>query len=70
MPGSSPCSAVPFDGIDGNVSQDPLFSEEDDYQPADDSPVIDSGDPELLDGDASRSDMGIWGGPQAGRSEP
>ena len=49
-------------GTDGNVSADPLFSDDDRHlDPS--SPLVDAGDPSLLDADGSRSDMGAWGGP-------
>jgi len=31
------------------------------------SPLIDAGDPNILDVDGSRSDIGLWGGPYGGR---
>lgn len=37
----------------------------DGLQPAGDSPLIDAGDPDLLDPDGSRSDIGLFGGPHA-----
>ena len=70
MPGGSACTALPFEGVDGNISEDPSFVDQESYQLAEGSPGIDSGDPELLDADASRSDMGVHGGSQAGRSSP
>ena len=51
--------------INGNLSVDPKFENDSSlvFQP--DSPTIDTGDPELSDPDGTRSDIGIWGGPQA-----
>jgi len=38
-----------------------------DFRPLSDSPVFDAGNPELTDPDGSRSDIGIYGGPNARR---
>jgi len=59
-------------GADGNDLVDPLFGYASFYgwyndlhlDPA--SPLIDAGDPTILDPDGSRSDIGIYGGPAAG----
>jgi len=64
------CTPVEFDGIDGNISLDPLFVDTEEYEPAGGSPLLDAGDPEVPDTDGSRSDMGIHGGPNAGATEP
>jgi len=69
-PGGAACSPIAFDGLEGNISQDPLFAGQELYRLADGSPAIDAGDPELLDLDASRSDMGIHGGAEAERLSP
>ncbi len=53
-------------GTDGNVSVDPEFLE-DSFRLAEGSALIDAGDPELLDPDGTRSDMGAWSGPEADR---
>jgi hypothetical protein len=61
-------------GTDGNVSVDPRFVAFDprdklrtwDFHLAADSPLIDAGDPALLDADGTRSDMGAYGGPDGG----
>jgi parallel beta-helix repeat protein len=50
-------------GVKGNISEDPLFNEN--FELKENSPCIDKGDPALIDVDGSRSDMGIYGGPQA-----
>ncbi|GDX79956.1 hypothetical protein LBMAG42_17670 [Deltaproteobacteria bacterium] len=49
-------------GDDGNVSVDPDFADSD-YRLSATSPLIDAGDPSILDADGSRSDIGAWGGP-------
>lgn len=57
-------------GANGNISVDPMFSDisaanpmDWDYRLATGSPLIDGGDPSVLDPDCSPSDMGIYGGP-------
>lgn len=60
-------------GRDGNLSVDPLFrqvskdgvSSNDAFLLVEGSPVVDVGEPSLLDPDRSRSDMGAYGGPAA-----
>jgi len=59
-------------GQDGNLSVDPLWLQfdEDDFASWDlhlslDSPLIDAGDPAILDPDGSPSDIGAFGGPGA-----
>ena len=60
-------------GAEGNLDDEPAYS---DWSPGDEvsgarlalsssSPCRDAGDPELLDPDGSRSDMGSWGGPDS-----
>lgn len=59
------------EGRNGNISADPLFESlaltgdlaDDDLRIAQGSPVIDAGDPAVLDPDGSRSDIGAFGGP-------
>ena len=48
-----------------NISVDPMFVNEDslDFRLQMFSPLIDAGDPEILDKDGSRSDIGLFGGP-------
>jgi hypothetical protein len=48
-----------------NISVDPMFVNEDslDFRLQMFSPLIDAGDPEILDKDGSRSDIGLLGGP-------
>ncbi len=48
-----------------DLSADPLFQDTLFFRLQPDSPCIDTGDPDLLDPDGSRSDMGAWGGPHA-----
>ena len=59
-------------GLDGNLSTDPGLAQVSavdviywDYHLTTGSPAIDAGDPAFLDPDASRSDMGVYGGPGA-----
>lgn len=42
---------------------------DDDYRPMLGSPLIDAGDPEILDRDGSVSDIGLYGGPEAAALE-
>ena len=70
QPGGSDCTPVEFEGLQGNVSVDPFFVDTLDFDLESTSPLIDAGDPELLDGDGSVSDLGIHGGPSAGRTDP
>lgn len=50
-------------GWDGNISANPMFISEDDYHLQEISPCINAGSPEISEGDGSRSDMGMYGGP-------
>lgn len=50
-------------GVKGNISLDPLFKPNRSFILKPDSPCIDFGDPEIIDSDGTRSDMGIFGGP-------
>ncbi|MCB9765796.1 MAG: hypothetical protein H6739_38835 [Alphaproteobacteria bacterium] len=50
-------------GVDGNISDDPLFTSGFELDPS--SPCVDAGDPNIRDQDGSRSDMGLHGGPDA-----
>ncbi|NOY88104.1 MAG: right-handed parallel beta-helix repeat-containing protein [FCB group bacterium] len=54
-------------GINGNISQDPLFMGKDDFHLKNNSPAINNGDSTIYDIDGSVSDMGLYGGPQAFR---
>ena len=62
------CSPVDFDGIDGNLSVEPGYETNEPGSISASSPLVDMGDPEILDTDGTRSDMGIDGGPAAGRT--
>jgi len=63
------CSPVDFDGIDGNLSVDPNYATNEPGAISDSSPLVDLGDPEILDTDGTRSDLGLDGGPGAGRTK-
>ncbi|MEZ4451921.1 MAG: putative metal-binding motif-containing protein [Nannocystaceae bacterium] len=59
-------------GADGNASIAPAFVDASspdprawDLHPAPGSPLIDAGDPQVLDPDRSRSDIGAYGGPSS-----
>ena len=54
-------------GINGNLSSDPQLFGEGILIPRAGSPVIDGGHPRISDKDGSRSDIGLYGGPQAKR---
>ena len=60
-------SAVDMNGIQGNISSDPLFTDagNQDYHLLSSSPSINTGDPASAynDPDGSRNDMGAFGGP-------
>jgi hypothetical protein len=49
------CAELSLDGVDGNIYLVELTE----------ASAVDSGDPELLDVDGSRSDIGLHGGPNA-----
>jgi hypothetical protein len=57
-------------GIDGNISQDPLFTDPvgGDYTLQAGSPCVDAGNPDPAhdDVDGTPNDMGAWGGPFGG----
>jgi len=65
-PGSTACTAIEFIDQDGNLSVDPEFTDEADFALDSGSPLIDAGDPAILDTDGTVSDMGAHGGPDAG----
>jgi len=60
-------------GAPGSVAGDPRLvaysrngvSDDDVYTPWTDSPLLDAGDPEILDPDGGPSDIGVTGGPEA-----
>jgi hypothetical protein len=64
-PGGTPCTTLPYDGVNGNIDEDPQLAGTDDYHLGPGSPAIDSGDPSIKDRDGTRSDMGVHGGPDA-----
>jgi hypothetical protein len=64
-PETDPCIPIDFDGIDGNTVAQPSFVSDSDWHLTTGSPAIDGGDPDGLDPDCTRSDMGIYGGPRA-----
>jgi hypothetical protein len=51
-------------GINGNLSVDPLFVSDSVFILQEGSPAINVGHPEVSDIDGSRSDIGLYGGPQ------
>jgi len=51
--------------INGNLSIDPKFVGESIFILKDGSPAVDAGHPEISDNDGTRSDIGVYGGPQA-----
>ncbi len=51
-----------FDSI-GNIFVNPMLVSNDDFHLQAFSPLIDAGDPDILDLDGSRSDIGFYGGP-------
>lgn len=69
IPGGDPCTPIDLDSEDGNLSVDPRFEDTTDFDLLYSSDLIDAGDPAILDLDGSRSDMGVHGGPEAGRLE-
>ncbi len=59
-------------GVDGNISDDAVYADVSSSDPLDwdlgldsSSPLVDAGDPAILDADGSTSDMGAFGGPAA-----
>lgn len=51
--------------INGNISVDPQFIGESIFILQENSPARDTGHPEISDPDGTRSDIGLYGGPQA-----
>jgi hypothetical protein len=51
------------DTVIGNIFSDPMFIDTADYHLQAFSPLIDAGDPSILDVDGTRSDIGAYGGP-------
>ncbi len=69
-PGGAACTKLPFDGVNGNISKDPMFVSSTDFHLKKGSPAINAGDPKIKDRDGSRSDMGAFGGPAAPKKLP
>jgi len=57
-------------GLNGNLSVDPLFIGPGDFHLQDSSPARHAGDSTIYNIDGSRSHIGLYGGPQAGGTEP
>lgn len=57
-------------GTDGNISADPLFVGDGDFNLSPGSPAIDAGYGEITDHDGTPSDLGIYGGTAAQTSIP
>lgn len=55
------CFIIPDDTI-GNIFCDPMFISDDDFHLQAFSPLIDAGDPDILDIDGTHSDIGAYGG--------
>ena len=49
--------------LEGNIFTDPMYVDSNDFHLQMYSPLIDAGDPTILDVDGSRSDIGCYGGP-------
>lgn len=65
LPGGEACEPIDY-LVDGtNLSEPPRFSDNDTYALLYSSPLVDRGDPAILDPDGSRSDIGAHGGPEA-----
>jgi parallel beta-helix repeat protein len=69
-PAETPCTPLEYEGVDGNLAADPGFADPETLELLAESPLVDAGDPSILDADGTVSDIGIHGGPDAGRSEP
>jgi hypothetical protein len=48
---------------EGNIHADPMFADTTDFHLQAYSPCIDAGDPNIIDVDGTRSDIGVFGGP-------
>lgn len=64
-PGQALCESIGVETADDNVVADPNFDGSDAHGLRPGSPLIDAGDPSILDPDGSRSDIGASGGPLA-----
>jgi len=69
-PGGVACTALPFEGVNGNLSLDPKLVGGDDVHLQPGSPATDAGDPAIKDQDGSSSDLGAYGGPDAPSTLP
>lgn len=69
IPGGTPCTAVTVLAAGGNLSAAPEF-EDGTFRPHAKSSLIDTGSPEIVDVDHSRSDIGAFGGPAADWNRP
>jgi len=62
-------SVTTYSGSDGNIAEDPLFTDADagDYSTLSGSPLIDAGLPDTVydDPDGTTNDIGIYGGPRS-----
>ena len=56
-------SPVDYNYLEGNLRVDPMFADTTSFQLQAYSPLIDAGDPSILDVDGTRSDIGCYGGP-------
>jgi len=52
-------------GLHGNISEDPMFVDTTEFRLAPESPARHAGDSLIFNRDASRSHIGLYGGPQA-----
>jgi len=57
-------------GFNGNLNEDPKFVGEGDFHLQEDSPARHAGDTLIYNTDGSTSDIGLYGGPQAGSGRP
>ncbi len=69
-PGGAACTAIKYDGVNGNINKDPMFVSASDFHLKKGSPAKDKGDPKIKDKDGSRSDMGVFGGLGAPKKLP
>jgi len=69
-PDGTPCTPLAFAGVGGNLNKDPLLAGATDFHLKVGSPAINAGDPTIKDKDGSRSDIGLYGGPDAPAALP
>jgi hypothetical protein len=65
LPGGEACLALDYLDDGTNLAEPPRFRDAETYELLYDSPLVDRGDPAVLDPDGTRSDIGAWGGPTA-----